>query len=287
MNELRSELEEVSQATTSAALISITVSENLGEDVKEVFLKRLEGVSNNGVNFRFVQCKECLTVRAETDADGVYVKKGVTNEKDFKRMVQLLGTKTYAEANLSYSGTKLTLLVNFFGVADRSLVLSKSYSTRVLHTTKTGFKTSATVAQFFTVGGVRSYPFGGSILFAERIYGLGEFGLGTLGYAGEGLTKSYVSLGPNLRLNLNEITDSPASWGALLLTMRLHYGAYDGKNRDISFGGGLKVEIGSIFHMLLEAQSSMTLNSETKAGTATEQLKSPTAVLLGFGFDMG
>ena len=281
----------------SVAVAGLAVSGNLSDDIGGYLLSRIEATMGPEGKPRFVQCKDCMALRAEVMGDQVVIKKGVTEQKDLIRFAGQLGVKEYAQVNLAYTGTRAHLQVNAYDAANGSLKWAKSYDTRVLQLAKAGFTIGLSLAQMVAFGDVTSFPMALSAIAAERLYGVGSFGIGGLATTRELDGRSYVSVGPVLALNVNELAQKPWSWGACLVTLRVNYG-WLGQSRDINAGAGLKFEIGSIYHVMIEGMKGFALETENKAaGDSSAKYESsssvkhpqslPAAVLIGFGLDMG
>lgn len=240
------DIDELSAKTKKSSIVALTTSENLPPEVKQYLLKRMEGSYSEAGEFRFVQCRDCFTVRAETDGNDIVVKKGVTDKKELSKVASFLGVRSYTEVHLEYGASKVQIQVNVYNVSDSKLLWAKSYKTRLLNLGRTSMHFSLTAEQI--VGLEKSgAPIGLTLYGAERIYGFGTVGLYLFGSFQNKEVKSYVSLGPRVALDLNQILFSAWSWGSLHLDLGLGYGFYSG-DRDVSLSTGLKLETGRYFH---------------------------------------
>ena len=294
--QLTHDLPALTKTVKRIAVTGVKVSENLEQDVSDYLTTKIEGAHQEKMDFRFVQCKECMQLRAEANGSEVVVKKGITDQSELRKITSILGVPAYSEVNLTYTGTKVLLAINTYNAQDQALMWSKSYETRVLSLAKSGFKMGVTVEQLVGFDD-NGYPMGLSLFAAERIHGFGEFGLSAFGAMKDGRYKNYVSVGPMLTFNINELSNSYSTWGATLITMRVNYGWF-GKKRDINAGLGTRVDVGSYYHVALEAIQGFSMESkdeqdeEPKDGYTYEDdeeaLKAlPFTVMLGFGFAFG
>lgn len=296
VNDLTKDLVELAKVTDKAAVTGISTSENLDPDVRTYLRGKIEGANNGDSAFHFVVCKECLAVRAETDGDQILLKKGVDSQEQMQKIASTLRVSSFADTNLTYTGTRLVLQINVFNTKNGELRWSRSYDSRVLSLVKTGLKISVAIGQMVGLG-EKGYPTAISLFVAERIYGFGEFGMVGQFNPTQGAFKRDAQIGPMLRVNFNEISGHPWSWGSLLWSFRAAYGWYDSNQRDITLGTGPKLEVGSIYHLSLDYLRGSALSvrdndktdqsGETSTASERKPAALPQCLMIGFGFDLG
>jgi hypothetical protein len=298
ISSIKQDTEDLKGQVARVAIFNISISENLSEDIKAYTSTKLENVVSKDNDLRFVACRSCMAIKAETEGDAIIVKKGPLDDADLKKVLGPMNASHYAEVNIAYAGSIVELTLNIFKTADRTLVFGKSYKRRAAGFGHSGMKLSLSFLQIFKQSTPKAYPAGLSLFVAERAYGLGEFGLGGIATAKAGTMPAYVAGGPILRFNLNEIFERSWSHTAILFTTRIHYGKM-GSYQDLMYGTGFKIELGSIYHFLLEYAGSIKLESDVpESQTATTQNATsdtefppmkqfPKALIFGFGFDLG
>ncbi|MBI2981153.1 MAG: hypothetical protein HYY44_02445 [Deltaproteobacteria bacterium] len=272
------DLKEPAGKTSRTAVVSITSSNNIDGEVREYLLAQIESLRSEGEKgFGFLRCQECLNYKAETVGDRVVVQKGGGSQEELVNMISRLGVDSYTRINLVHSGRRTVLTLTIHKVEDHSIIWDKRYSTRLLYLTQKGLKASLTGYQLVTLP-EKTFPLGIEVVGGERLYGVGEIGVYVFGSM---LTKSpvrsYVSVGPSLALNLNELFSRPWSWGSLSWTVRGGFGIY-GAERDVTIGSGIKAELGSFVHVKVEEIKGFSIEG---AGSQ------PLTILIGFGFDIG
>lgn len=262
----------LSNVVNRAAIVSFTHTDSVEEDLREYIIKNLESRSAESDAFEFIQCKDCFLIRAESQGDRVVVKKGLGTKAELEKKLSELGTKHYVEINFSNIGARASLTINVYRISKSDVVWGKTYHTRVLNR-HNGFFWTVT-AMSGVASGVESTPLGVSVMGTQRIYGLGHMGVFVMPVIGDGELKTSVHLGPRLEANLNELLFSPWEVGSLYLAIHLGVGIYGGE-KELLFGGGVKQDVGSVFHVSVDVFSA-------KAGAEAEGM--PTLILFGFGF---
>jgi len=276
--QLEDDLEIVEGVSKKSVLTAIDISKDLDDDVVKYLGLKLEGIRGEKAGFNFVQCRKCTVLRAEAEGNEIFIKKGITDHQELKRIARTYGASSYTEAALVYTGTQLKLAVNIYGLEKKDVLWSKTYSLRLLNLSKSGMVGSLTFHQGFGMG-EDGKPYGASFSLSERVYGMGTLGLNVMGFSKHDDMQSYYGFGPLFSLSFNEIFNTYSLLGSMSWEAQLAYGFYD-DNREITFGTGLKMLIGSTFHMTLRYLSGTSLEDKRKNVDAY-----PGTVFLGFGMD--
>jgi hypothetical protein len=108
---LAKDFAEVSKHTKKTAVINFTQSEELPASIQHYIIKRLEYLSSQDKEnpVKFVQCIECVSLHAVAEGDEVFIRKGVTDDKQLKKVMKKLKIRKYSDINLAYTGDQLVL----------------------------------------------------------------------------------------------------------------------------------------------------------------------------------
>lgn len=127
---LERDLGKMAQQTKKTAIVNYTQSEELPESIQHYLVKRLEYVANRNQStpVKFVRCMECLSIQAVAEGDEIFIRKGVTDEKQLAETMTKLGIRKYADVNLAYTGDQLVMQMSVVN-KDRMVDWSGEYKT--------------------------------------------------------------------------------------------------------------------------------------------------------------
>lgn len=269
------------------AITGLQISNNLGEEIKEYLLKKINDINKVRTNYQIIVCKECINPRISISKDGenFIVEKGVTSDEDLNLITQFYGLQNYMEINLVHSGNSLMFLANIYSVKDRKFVTSYYYKLRYKK-----YREDAYIKYGLSMGPVmgiekKGSPFSIHLFIGEQLRRSGSTGLDIHYITEQSDMKSFVSLGPSFTLNLSEIFDWYWEIGDLYWSGRLGYGSYNGQ-MNIGLSTGLKLDVKNRFYLFTEIIDGyqVSLFQKKKEGE-TEILSFPLSLGLGFGFE--
>ena len=250
INDFRRDLQILTQFSRKSSVVEMTVSERLGEDIKNYALSKIEALPSIAkIDFQFIQCKDCFALRAEKEGDQIRVTKGVNSKEELVQLVDKLGVDSYTEVRITYSGFSLRLHINMYKLSGSELLWGKTYSTRLVTLGQSKIHFAFSYNQAF--GEKKSQPWGGEFFIAERIYGLGSFGISSMYLSKHRAYYSYITLAPTMELSINDMFNKHFPWGDIRLVLKVGFGLYNSK-RSFSGGGGIKVKYGNIIYTSLQ-----------------------------------
>ena len=301
VDRFKSDLKGLSRFATKTSVVDMTVSENLGEHVQHYTLSKIESLpTSSGLDFRFIQCKDCFALRAEKEGDQIRVSKGVNDKEELMQLINHLGVDSYSEIRVNYSGFSLRLHINVYSLSKSELLWGKTYSTRLVTLGQSKLHISLGYSQAF--GKKKSQPWGGEIFLAERIYGLGSFGFSTTYLRKHGFYHDYIVFAPSMELSINDMFNKHFSFGDIRLILKLGFGLYNSK-RNFSAGGGIKIKYGHLIYTSLqwigsiqeskdfeleedtEEEAVAIIGGSGEAEVAVKEETFPFTMILSLGFD--
>ncbi|MEE2743892.1 MAG: hypothetical protein VYD54_08300 [Bdellovibrionota bacterium] len=225
VGEFKADIKNLSKKIANSVLLKVSVEGDIDKTFKKHVRRTLESIKTKNSKFRFRQCKACVSLRAETIGNQIYLKKGITEFKDIQEITQRLGTMSYAEASVEDTGTRLIFKISYFSSRNAELLWSKTYQMRLINFGNLNFTAAVEVKQGFS----RKSPIFFNLSFGEKIYGIGLIDLNvTLGLAsgedykaGDAVTNpnteavaSYLAIGPRITVNINEFFKMYSNWGS-------------------------------------------------------------------------
>ena len=268
VGEFKSDLRFLSEFSSKTSIVDITVSKNLGQDIQNYVLSKIESLpTQSNLKFRFIQCKSCFALRAEKEGDQIRVSKGVNTKEELMELVGQTGIDSYTEVRVNYSGFSLRLHINVYSLSKSELLWGKTYSTRLVTLGQSKIHLSLAYSQAF--GEKNSQPWGGDLFVAERIYGLGSFGISAMYLKGHGYFHDYIFLSPTIELSINDMFNEHFSWGDIRLIFKFGFGFYN-KKRNFSGGGGIKIKYGNIIYTSLQWIGTVKESKDFEVSAADE-----------------
>ena len=203
---MEKDLDQVSKHTKKTSIVNYTQSEELPTSIQHYLVKRLEYVAskNTRTPVKFVRCLECLSMQAVAEGDEIFIRKGITNDKQLKKTLSNLGIRKYTDINLAYTGDKLVMQLN---VVDENKLVDWSGEY------KTPYKAHENSQWLINIGAeVGSYSDndipsakGARVSVGQRLTGFGAIGLSTSFFEEAPGIPQVVSLGTFASFSHNEI----------------------------------------------------------------------------------
>ncbi len=293
---LEEDISEISKVAMKTALVNYTQSEELPESVKAYVIKKLEQVGGNNPNspVRFVQCIECLTVRAEAQGDEVFIKKGITDSKELNATLDRLGVRQYSDVNLTYGGRFVSLQMSMVD-KEGNVSWSKEYRTPYNNANDSQWMLGAGIEAVSFSDSKLPSPKAARIYFGQRLFGLGAVGLAGSFYEKTKGLSSISNYTGFFELSHNEIFDQ--YWSLMQLGYVVELGVTDfNGSQQLAEAVGLKMKFGQYFTMRLAAHMNQVLDKPKDvapvfAGKDRKPILNnddplPTHYTLGVGFEL-
>ena len=284
INQVDNDITDLAIITDRSLVISASTSDLFKQDLKTQFLRKLFNLRIEGksLDFRFLECIECFTAKGRVVGRKVIVKRGITKKEDLKTITEKYGAKTYTRLELTYTGLQIILSVSMFNLKNDP-IWSKTYKTRLLLFSETGFTISLTFYQTVALE-QDGFPLAADIFFGERIYSFGKLGLYLHGSYFSTTIPTYLSIGTMFAWNLNQSILPSSLWASVLLVGKAGIGISisSGIKRDITVGGGLRIELGYYFHISVETIYGIYINDNS----AQSNEHYPLSIIAGFGVNL-
>jgi hypothetical protein len=257
---LEEDLTELSKVTKKTAIVNYTQSEELPESVKAYLIKKLEraGTANANHPVRFVQCIECLTVRAEAEGDEVFIKKGITDTAELNSTLERMGVRKYGDVNLTYGGKFVSLQMS---VVDRdgSISWSQEYKTPYNAVNDSQWMLGAGIEALAFMNPDLPTPQAARLYFGQRLFGIGAVGLsGVLTQKSDDLSAINTFSG-FFELSHNEFFQQYWEFVQLSYVTELGITDFNG-NQQLAESVGIKTKFGQYFTLRLMAGANQFIN---------------------------
>ncbi len=202
---LENDLSEVSKHTKKTAIVNYTQSEELPASIQHYLVKKLEdlGHHNTDTPVKFIRCLECLSLQAVAEGDEIFIRKGITDDKQLKDVLNKLKIYKYTDINLAYTGDQLLMQMN---VVDKNKLVDWSAEYRTPYKAHEESQWMLNIsAEVGAYQGDLPSTKGGRISIGQRLTGFGSIGLSTSFFEELPGVPQVASLGTFAQVNHNEM----------------------------------------------------------------------------------
>ena len=288
---------DVFKKPTISLLTSYSQSSNLSEEFRTHIIARIVGNAlATGSGYKPVKCLECLTVRMELVNEDVVVKKGVNSREEIQELLKKYSATGWTEINVSQIGDSLLFHISMFS-ASGEILFSKEYRKPIYQIRDAGAVFSLAVNFASTTKSSVGGLMGGRLSLSQRVPRFGDVGLFGASYTSTTIREPLSIFGLMFDLDINDAFQSYWTIGSLLFTNDIGIAVHN-KSSQIQYAPGIKMKIGSMFH--IKASYSMfkgvpsKKQKETDAGMPdrNDVIVKPSETLpgmfvLGLGMDVG
>lgn len=243
-DDLQKNLPDLARQTNKTAIINFSQSEQLPPSTLNYLAKRLElSTQKNQSPVKFVQCLECLTLKAVTDGNDVVLKKGIGSDQELQATLANLGIKNYAEVNLAFSGQYLAMQMSVYD-ANKETTWAKEFRAPYRpHRQWTAGINLGAVGHLKSGLGMSSVA---TINIGQELYGVGSAGLNITAMADHPILGQINSFAGYVNFSHNDLFNT--YWNSLDLDYITELGFTDfNGNQQILLGAGAKTTFGDIF----------------------------------------
>jgi hypothetical protein len=260
---LEKDFKELSQITKKTSVVHYSQSDSLPTHLQSYLLKKIEHAAAKS-DVRFIQCVECLSLKAEAQGEEVFISKGIASEDELKRVLKDLSIQTYGDVNLAYSGRSMALQVSMLD-ADRTVRWTKEYKTPASSFNDSQWQVGASLeAMSFMKEGMPS-PGSARTYVGQRLHGIGAVGLSATLVERTQELSTIGMYGAYFELNHNEYFAS--YWNYLQLAYQAEVGITDFNGRQqLTESLGVKAKFGQYFTMRLAARTHQFFQTPTDSG---------------------
>jgi hypothetical protein len=293
---LAQDFAEISKHAKKTAVINYTQSEQLPASIQHYMIKRLEFLSSKNKEhpIKFLQCIQCVSLHAVAEGDEVFIRKGITDDKQLKTVMKDLDIRKYSDINLAYTGDQLVLhasLVDQNKIVDWSAQYKTPYKSYDDSQWMMGI--AAQVGAYQGDGQIPAAK-GGRAAVGQRLTGFGAAGL-TLSYFQQAPgVPQVISYGTFVNVSHNEMFNQYWDFHRLSYLGELGITDFNG-NQLIHETIGVKSVIGKHYTVSLSAKfhqfisepvgNNPILNPEGEPVLLNNQ-PLPMMISLGLGFEL-
>ena len=251
---LNDDIAEISKITKKVAVVKYDQSEGLPESLRNYILKRVEKISqdNKATPVKFVQCLKCLKLRAVAEGDEIFIKKGITDEKELAEVLKTLNVRKYADINVTFAGRNLVLHAS---IKDKNGISEwvKEYKTPVGSFNDSQWVIGAAFQSPSFVGNAAMpSPKTVMVYAGQRLFGIGSVGLLFRQYGKTNSLSAISTYGGFFELSHNEFFNS--YWDFMELSYLAEIGMTDfNAKQQITEAFGVKAKFSQTFTLRLAA----------------------------------
>lgn len=292
---LAKDFPEISTVTKKLVIMNYNQSVEFPDTLKSYMVKKLEQTAkdNDDTSVRMIQCVECLAIQAEAVGDEIFIKKGVPNKDDLKKLLARHEARNYADINVVYAGKQLVLQMSIVDV-DGIVQWSEEYRTILNAYEESQWLIGAAYQVVSYSGKDMPNPQAGRIYVGQKLYGVGAAGIDVSLYNKTPELIGAKTYSAFFELNHNEFFQ--AYWNYVQLSYMVLLGVTDfNAKQQIAEGLGAKVKLGDYFVFSLSMHANQFM-SKPKDDTDINNPKGkpflknndplPSRVILGIGVEL-